>query len=252
MAFPVDRAYELITSAHERGKLAHALLISGNNGSGKELLAAKICLMLQNKAKSGLDLFSEAVSIDSPTLNESENVQIIRPEKLSRGINVKAVRETEKRLHMASEKGSWKIVVIVDADRMNLNAQNAFLKTLEEPPNQTILLLTTSQPNALLPTIISRCIKLPLMGNTDYRAHGGNELITTLNKVAESNFGTPLGALTIKNVFSQVLDQRKSAIESAQKELSSAEEKMYRQTTDGKWLKEREDFHKARGKITLF
>lgn len=247
MAFLPDKAYEHIANAHEHGRLAHAILISGPSGCGKELLTAKIAWLVQGKAGGGMDLFGEPVVHEAPPLNEQEcdAVQIIRPEKLSRIINVDRMREVEQRLHMASSHGAWKIVAIMNCDRMNVQAQNAFLKTLEEPPKNTLLLLVTAQPQALLPTILSRCVQLPLMGKTDYRAHGGDELIQTLNRVASKSFGTPWGALTIKGVFSEVLDRRKAEIENEEDILYSTEKKQYAQSTDGKWLKEREDFHKA-------
>lgn len=247
MAFTPERAYEHIAKAHEHGRLAHALLISGPNDCGKSELAAKISWLLQGKATKGFDLFGEPVVATAPPLEEQENdaVQVVRPEKVSRIITVDRMRDVEERLHMASGRHVWKIVVIVNCDRMNTNAQNAFLKTLEEPPNNTLLMLLTSQPQALLPTILSRCVQLPLMGKTDYRAHGGQELIQTLNRVAAASFGTPWGALTIKSAFTEVLERRKAELENEEDLLYSAEKKHYAQSTDGRWLKEREDFHKA-------
>lgn len=247
MAYSAERAYEHIATAHRHGRLAHALLISGFEGSGKSHLAAKISWLLQGKTAQGLNLLGESISHEAPPLEEQEcdAVQVVRPEKVSRVVNVDRIREVEERLHKASAKNVWKIVVIVHADRMNTQAQNAFLKTLEEPPNNTILMLLTSQPQALLPTILSRCMQLPLMGKTDYRAHGGQELIQTLNRVASASFGTPWGALTIKNAFTQVIERRKAELENHEDQLYAAEKKHYAQSTDGRWLKDREDFHKA-------
>jgi DNA polymerase III subunit delta' len=240
MAFLPDQA-------HEHGRLAHALLISGQRGAGKEALAAKISWLLQGKHEQGSDLFGDPVVSEPLPLDEQQcdNVQVIRPEKKSRVISVNHIREVENRLHLAVGKGTWKIVVIVDCDRMNANAQNAFLKTLEEPPNHTLLMLITAQPQALLPTILSRCVQLPLMGRTDYRAGGGDDLILTMNRVAAASFGTPWGALTIKSAFTEVLDRRKKEIDNEEDLLYSSEKKQYSQTTDGVWLREREEFHEA-------
>jgi DNA polymerase III subunit delta' len=247
MAFLPDQAYEHVARAHEHGRLAHALLISGQRGAGKEALAAKISWLLQGKHEQGSDLFGDPVVSEPLPLDEQQcdNVQVIRPEKKSRVISVNHIREVENRLHLAVGKGTWKIVVIVDCDRMNANAQNAFLKTLEEPPNHTLLMLITAQPQALLPTILSRCVQLPLMGRTDYRAGGGDDLILTMNRVAAASFGTPWGALTIKSAFTEVLDRRKKEIDNEEDLLYSSEKKQYSQTTDGVWLREREEFHEA-------
>lgn len=247
MAFLPDQAYEHVARAFEHSRLAHALLISGPRDSGKSSLAAKISWLLQGKFQSGTDLFGDPIVSHPLPLEEQEcdAVQVLRPEKRSRVIDVDSIRDVETRLHMAVEQGTWKIVVILDCDRMNLQAQNAFLKTLEEPPNNTLLMLLTAQPQALLPTILSRCVQLPLMGKTDYRAHGGDALIDTMNRVASAAFGTPWGALTIKNCFTEVLDQRKKEIEQHEELLYSGEKKQYSQTTDGSWLKERDEYHEA-------
>jgi DNA polymerase-3 subunit delta' len=247
MAFIPEQAYEHIARAFENGRLAHALLISGQRGCGKEALAAKISWLLQGKNAQGTDLFGDPIVSDPLPLDEQEcdAVQVLRPEKKSRIISVDNIREAENRLHMAVEKGTWKIVIIVDCDRMNANAQNAFLKTLEEPPNNTVLMLLTAQPQVLLPTILSRCVQLPLMGHTDYRADGGDDLIHTMNRVATASFGTPWGALTIKSAFTEVLDRRKKEIDNEEDLLYSSEKKQYAQTTDGVWLRERDEFHEA-------
>lgn len=248
MSFTPDRAFEMIETAHEHGRLAHGILISGPRGCGKEKLAARITRMLvAGKEASGIDLFGAPVVQEIPPLDELESdaVQIIRPQKLSRIINVDAIREVEKRLHYASAKDSWKVVVLVDVDRMNDSSQNAFLKTLEEPPKNTLLILITTQPQSLLPTTISRCVQLPLIGKADYKSDGGSELIRTLNQVAKHSFGTAWGALTIKAAFTNVLEKRKDEITKAQEALADDEIKEYRQSTDGIWLKEREEFHKA-------
>lgn len=247
MAFLPEQAYEHVARAFEHGRLAHALLITGQRDAGKAALAAKISWLLQGKATDGTDLFGDPVVSEPLPLEEQEcdAVQVLRPEKKSRVISVDSIRDVENRLHMAVAAGSWKIVIIIDCDRMNHQAQNAFLKTLEEPPNNTILMLLTTQPQALLPTILSRCVQLPLMGKTDYRADGGDELIQTMNRVASASFGTPWGALTIKSAFTQLLDQRKKEIENEEDLLYSSEKKQYSQTTDGVWLREREVFHDA-------
>ncbi len=250
MPFTADQAFGHVERAHENGRLAHALLITGPRGSGKQSLAARISWLLQGKMKAGFDLFGEAVVNDPPPIEEHEcdSVQIVTPEKISRIVGVDRMREVENRLHMATAQGVWKIVIIMDADRMNVQAQNAFLKTLEEPPDRTLLMLVTSKPQTLLPTILSRCVQLPLLGKPDYRSDGGDELVSALNKVATTSFGTPWGALTVKAVFASVIEKRRAEIDKAEDASYAEEKKQYAQTTDGKWLKEREDYHKAHGR----
>ncbi|MDP8204339.1 MAG: DNA polymerase III subunit delta' [Candidatus Tenebribacter mawsonii] len=77
------------------------------------------------------------------------------------GIRIASIRMLEHRVQLSPNEGNYKICIIEHADQMNIKAANAFLKTLEEPPEDTIIILTTSKPNSLLPTIISRCQQLP-------------------------------------------------------------------------------------------
>lgn len=72
-------------------------------------------------------------------------------------IRIQAIRWVQNRLNLSKNEAKKRICIIEDADRMNINTANAFLKTLEEPPDDTVIILTTSKPNSLLPTIISRC-----------------------------------------------------------------------------------------------
>ncbi len=76
------------------------------------------------------------------------------------GIRIASIRMLEHRIQLSPNEGNYKICIIEYADTMTIQAANAFLKTLEEPPEDTIIILTTSKPNSLLPTIISRCQQL--------------------------------------------------------------------------------------------
>lgn len=248
MAYLAERAFELITSAHDRGRLAHAFLISGAHGSGKEMLAARMIQMVSGKASSGgFDLFGEPVVVETPLLDELESgwIRIIRPRMKSRRIGVDEIRDLEQTLHLAAPGGACKVGVITEVDRMNDQAANAFLKTLEEPPKNTLLLLLTANPQRLLPTILSRCVRLPLLGGRALLEEGGAELVRALNAAASRGFGTPMAALHLKTAFSSFLAELRSEADSAAKAAEKEEVVAYRDSTDGKWLKEREDFHKA-------
>jgi DNA polymerase III gamma/tau subunit len=68
-----------------------------------------------------------------------------------------SIRVLQNKLSMANHEAVYRVCIIEDADQMNNNTANAFLKTLEEPPENTIIILTSTQPERLLPTILSRC-----------------------------------------------------------------------------------------------
>jgi DNA polymerase-3 subunit delta' len=72
-------------------------------------------------------------------------------------IRIDIIRWLEHRIHISAHEGRYKIAIIEDADLINQSAANAFLKTLEEPPTDTVIILTTCRPDALMPTILSRC-----------------------------------------------------------------------------------------------
>ncbi len=248
MAYFADRAFELISSAHERNRMAHAFLISGAHGSGKENLAARIIQLVNGADKSGgFDLFGEPVVVETPPLDELESgwIRIVRPRMKSRRIGVDEIRDLEQTLHLAAPGGACKVGVITEADRLNDQAANAFLKTLEEPPQNTLLLLLTANPQRLLPTILSRCVRLPLLGGQALLANGGAELVAALNAAATKGFGTPVAALHLKAAFASFLSEIREQADAAAKAAEKEETAAYRDSTDGKWLKEREDFHKA-------
>ena len=249
MAFSPDHAFELVKSAHERGRLAHAFLISGPRGCGKERLAARIVKMLEPGGGSGggFDLFGEPVVEEVPPLDELEGewVRIVRPQSKSRRIVVDAIRELEKSLYVSSGPKTWKVGVIADADRMAAAAENAFLKTLEEPPPRTLLLLLTANAGGLLPTVLSRCVRLPLLGKADLSEGAAGELVSALDRAAQVGFGSATVALTLKSVFASILEQRKAeAVEAADEQLAE-EEKALNKGFEGDYLKRREEALKA-------
>lgn len=247
MTYLAELAYELVESAHKRGRLAHAFLISGAPGSGKERLAARIIGLVNGGAAGGTDLFGDPIIQETPPLDELEGpwVRILRPRSKSRRISVEAIRELERPLRLAAPPGTWKVGVVVAADRMGNEGSNAFLKTLEEPPVRTLLLLLTSNPQALLPTILSRCVRLPLIGGASFSAEGGAQLVSALNSTASVGFGNPRVALTIKAIFGSILEQQKATAAAAAAAAMKEEEQAYKNVTEGDWLKRREDFHKA-------
>jgi DNA polymerase III subunit delta' len=250
MAFPPEQAFQLVKSAHERGRLAHAFLISGPRGCGKERLAAQIVKMLDARGGGGgggFDLFGEAVVEEIPPLDElaGEWVRIVRPQSKSRRIVVDAIRELEKSLYVSSGPKTWKVGVICDADRMAPAAENAFLKTLEEPPPRTLLLLLTANTGGLLPTVLSRCVRMPLTGEPDLTEGAGADLLAALDHVARAGFGSASVALTLKSVFSSILESSKAEAVEAAEALLKEEEKALNKGFEGDWLKRREEALKA-------
>lgn len=100
---------------------------------------------------------------DSPA--KHPDCSVVRPVNKMRQIGVDPVRRLVRTVSHSANQGGRKVGIILDADRMNPQASNAFLKTLEEPPSDTTLLLVTTRPNDLLDTIRSRCMGFKVPGD---------------------------------------------------------------------------------------
>jgi DNA polymerase-3 subunit delta' len=94
----------------------------------------------------------------------------VKPESKGRRISVGQIREFERAIHLRPTEARVKIGIIMDADCMGEEASNAFLKTLEEPPAQTVIILLSAEPQRLLPTILSRCLRISFGATSDAAA----------------------------------------------------------------------------------
>jgi DNA polymerase-3 subunit delta' len=90
----------------------------------------------------------------------------VRPESKSRVIVIEQMRELMQEINLKPNDAEYKVAVIEAADRLNLAAANAFLKTLEEPPAKSVLILLSTQPQRILETIVSRCLRLNFAAET--------------------------------------------------------------------------------------
>jgi DNA polymerase-3 subunit delta' len=125
-------------------------------------------------------------------------------------------------------------------------AANAFLKTLEEPPSNSLLLLLSALPEALPDTIVSRCISIPLADNgQESELPERSELVELLRNTArEKNWGIQQG-YRVSQGIQALLGGMKQKIRDENEEALNIEEARYRNSTDGAWLEDREDYYKA-------
>ncbi len=167
----------LVSDALSGNRVPQAWLLAGPPGVGKATFAYRMArfLLTGGGAAAGPSLFGDSAPITSLAVNEDHpavrqiavgshpDLLVIEREmdekrdKMKAAISVDQVREISQFLHLTASQGGWRVVLIDSADEMNVNAANALLKILEEPPKRALLLLVSHTPGRLLPTIRSRC-----------------------------------------------------------------------------------------------
>jgi len=165
------RQIDQLERARKSGRVAHAYLFFGPDGIGKERVAfafarALNCESGENAPCGTCESCRKIGKFSHPDVrlvaSEKELVdrQLIEKEKgglPSAQIRNAQLDELGDLFRHRPYMGRWKVVVVVDADLMNSNSQNRFLKTLEEPSADSVIILVTAHPEALLPTVRSRC-----------------------------------------------------------------------------------------------
>ncbi len=234
MAFSPEIALDYLRSAQERDRLAHAYLITGPAGSGKRALAARIAQLV-----SGAE--PEAVFAGN-----AANVHLAGPESKGRRILIDQIRALEHALQMQASGSGRKVAIISEADRMQPQAANAFLKTLEEPPQNSLLLLLRATGVVLPDTIISRCLALPLAAPAGVALSAEEEqLLELLEEVATKKKSGVHEAYGLAQVVERLLTGLRTSISEEHAASLKSEVLRYKTTTDGGWLDTREDHYKA-------
>ncbi len=164
----------LMAEAVASGKLHHGWVLSGPAGVGKATLAYRLARHLLAEPHER-DPFAQTLAVDDGTraarqvsaLSHPGLLVLRRPydtkaKKFAQSITIDEVRRLRSFLGHSADAGQWRVVIVDTADDLNVNAANAILKSLEEPPRQTVFVLLSSEPGRLLPTIRSRCRTLDL------------------------------------------------------------------------------------------
>lgn len=143
-------------SRRQQGRLAHALLLSGPAGSGKHRLATALAqaLLCQRDAERAC---GQCQGCHLAVAGTHPDMHVLTPDDGKRQVRIDQVRELVEFASRTAQFGGYRVALIEPAEAMNRNAQNALLKTLEEPGRDTLLILVSDQPSLLLPTVRSRC-----------------------------------------------------------------------------------------------
>ncbi len=226
-----EEAEKVFLNAYKTDTMHHAWILSGPQGIGKATLAYKIARFLlaadeENKTQytslnisENSPIFQQVANDSNPDLMvlERDYIDTDRKKiisaikhgepldetelsnlKKSAFIRVDDVRKVNEFLTKTSFNDGWRVVIIDSADDMNKSAANALLKILEEPPAKTLMLLISHNPGILLPTIRSRCAKLPIHTLSDsivasllrrYRVDLNENMITRLVQMSNGSIG---------------------------------------------------------------
>jgi DNA polymerase III subunit delta' len=156
------RAFQRVV---QRGRLAHAYLFTGQTGVGKKLFATELARALlcerpradlsgRSSAFDACDRCPACIQVEAGTHPDFQSVR--RPDEALE-FPIEVMRELCQRFSLKSARGRGKVVIIDDADDLNEESANCFLKTLEEPPPRSVLILIGTSPDRQLSTIVSRC-----------------------------------------------------------------------------------------------
>lgn len=143
----------------KKGRLHHGYLFLGPDGVGKKTVALSLAQALHCENPQG-DFCGRCVACARIQKGNHPDVRIIEPLAGKKEISIQQVRGVEKELSYRSFSGGKKIAVIDPATLMNGPAQNALLKTLEEPPQNSLIVLIAQNPGGLTPTVRSRCLRV--------------------------------------------------------------------------------------------
>lgn len=157
---------QYIQNAVTEDKVSHAYIMNGERGSGKKLLANLFAQTLQCE-RGGNEPCYECHSCKQALSGNHPDIITVQHEKPS-SISVDEIRvQVNEDIQVKPYSGKYKVYIIPEADLMTQQAQNALLKTIEEPPAYVVIILLTENAQKLLPTICSRCVMLKLRNIKD-------------------------------------------------------------------------------------
>jgi DNA polymerase-3 subunit delta' len=154
-----EKSVAILRGALAANRLHHAYLFTGPDGVGKRTTAIMMAMALHCAEKNG-DACGRCVECARIKARNHPDVREIEPLPGKKEILIKQVREMEKELRYRSFTGGRKIAILDPASLLNPFSQNALLKTLEEPPPESLLILIAPNAGALLPTLRSRCLRV--------------------------------------------------------------------------------------------
>lgn len=151
-----EQNIEHLENAIENGQVSHAYIFNGEDGIGKMTTAKAFVKVLLCESKNSCGTCQSCIQIDS---GNHPDVIYVTHEKA--GITVDDIRDqVNQSVFVKPYSSDYKVYIIDEADKMNAAAQNALLKTIEEPPAYAVIILLSNNKESFLETIVSRCVVL--------------------------------------------------------------------------------------------
>ena len=226
--FPAQaQGVKLLQRSLERGRLAHAYLFTGDQldpleGLARALAKTLNCMHPVKRSGVAVDCCDRCLNCRKVEDGNHADVFWVRPESKLRQIRISQIVRREDSparvlldaVNLKPTESQYKVGIIVAADRMNDAAANAFLKTLEEPPPRSVLILLTIEPQRLLETIVSRCLRLNFAGEGPRQwAPGQMEWLAAFSQMAAANQKGLMGRYRLMDVLLKKLSDLKAGIE---------------------------------------
>lgn len=210
-----EHAYAFVAHSIAAGRLAQAYVVAAPpRGAGQVFVKRVLARLLCRESNPPCGVCQRCAAVEKGT---HPDIHWLEPQKKSRVIGMEQMKDFLPEINTTSFEGGWKAGVIMAADCLNNSAANAFLKTLEEPPGNTVFFLLTDSPQRLLPTINSRCQHLAI---EDAAGSGASEedcreLIAILTEGGAA--GGIAGAFGRADRLSAFMKARKTEIEKEEK-----------------------------------
>ncbi len=211
---------DLLQRSLRRGRLAHAYLFSCGHLEELELLASNLACVLnclqpvRSPEGPAIDSCGHCLNCRRIIALNHPDVQWVRPESKMRIITIDQTRDLMSTINLKPTEAEYKVAMIVGVDRMNPQAANAFLKTLEEPPSCTVFMLLTTEPGRVLETILSRCLRLNFGGDARYElGTEDDEWLQGFVRIASNQKGGILDRYRLLGLLTTKLTQVKEQTE---------------------------------------
>jgi DNA polymerase-3 subunit delta' len=223
-----SQATDLLRRSLANGRLGHAYLFVGGTIESLEAHATELARTLncQSPPATGetgipLEPCGDCIACRKVDSGNFPDLDFVRPEKKSRIISIEQIRNLTRKVSLKPTEGRYKVAIITGADRMPGPTFNAFLKTLEEPPERTVFILLTVHPDRLGETVRSRCMRVNFGGEADVQLEASDAawLNSFVGMSAETGEGL-MGRYRLLGKLMEHLAAKRDTIEETQEEAS--------------------------------